>query len=131
MDSYDWQILSHIFLGIGIVLFIAALILTIRYRVISNLISDIKVRKMSPEPLKAASTINLSLRSTDPELSAPPESDEDGPWTVVVAPVQDEENIDSTVVVGNNKNSESDFIITSNIIVINADVDVIDNGRRK
>ncbi|MBP5580665.1 hypothetical protein [Ruminococcus sp.] len=131
MDSYDWQILSHIFLGIGIVLFIAALILTIRYRVISNLISDIKVRKMSPEPLKAASTINLSLRSTDPELSAPPESDEDGPWTVVVAPVQDEENIDSTVVVGNNKNSESDFIITSNIVVINADVDVIDNGRRK
>ena len=130
MDSYDWQILSHIFLGIGIVLFIAALILAIRYRVISNLISDIKVRKMSSEPLRATSTINLSLRSTDPELSAPPESDEDGPWTVVVAPKQ-EEFTDGTVVVGNNKNSESDFIITSNIVVINADVDVIDNGRRK
>ena len=131
MDSYDWQIISRIFLGISIVLFISALILTIRYRVISNMISDIKVRKMSPEPFRAPSSINLSLRSTDSELSAPPESDEDGPWTVVVAPKQEEEDMDGTVVVGNNNSSESDFIITSNIVVINADVDVIDNGRKK
>ena len=130
MDSFDWQIISEIFLGISIVLFISALILTIRYRVISNMISDIKVRKMSPEPFRAPSSISLSLRSTDSELSAPPESDEDGPWTVVVAPKQ-EGTTDGTVVVGNNKSSESDFVITSNIVVINADVDVIDNGRRK
>lgn len=130
MDSYDWQIISRIFLGISIVLFISALILTIRYRVISNMISDIKVRKMSPEPFRAPSSINLSLRSTDSELSAPPESDEDGPWTVVVAPKQ-EENTDGTVVVGNKKGSAGDFSITSNIVVINADVDAIDNGRKK
>ena len=90
MDSFDWKILSEIFLGIGIVLFIAAVILTIRYRVISNFISDLKVGKMSPEPFRTPSAITLSLRSTDAGLSAPPESDEDGPWTVVVALKQEE-----------------------------------------
>ena len=130
MDSFDWKILSEIFLGIGIVLFSAAVILTIRYRVISNLISDLKVGKMSPEPFRTPSAITLSLRSTDAVLSAPPESDEDGPWTVVVAPKQ-EENTDGTIVVGNKKGSAGDFSITSNIVVINADVDAIDNGRKK
>lgn len=130
MDSFDWKIISDIFLGIGIILFIAAVILTIRYRVISNMISDLKVGKMSPEQFRTPSAITLSLRSTDAGLSAPPESDEDGPWTVVVAQKQ-EENTDSTVVVGNKKSSAGDFAITSNIVVINADVDVIDNGRKK
>ena len=85
---------------------------------------------MSPEPFRTPASVTLSLRSTDSALSAPPESDEDGPWTVVVAPKQ-EEDIDGTVVVGNKKGTESDFVITSNIVVINADVDVIDNGSKK
>ena len=130
MESFDWKILSEIFLGIGIVLSVSAIILAIRYRVISNLISDMKVGKMSPEPFRTPSTITLSLRSTDAEPSAPPDSDEEGPWTVVVAPKQ-EEDTDGTVVVGNNRNSGKDFTVTSNIIVINADVDVIDKGRKK
>lgn len=130
MGSFSWQIISEIFLGIGIVLLISALVLTVRYRVISNMISDIRVRKMSPEPFRAAPSMTIDLKSAETGASQQPAGDEEGPWTVVVASKQ-EETGDGTVVVGKKESPVSEFNITSNIIVINADVDVIDNGRRK
>ena len=128
MDSFEWQVLSEIFLGIGIVLFIAALFLTIRYRVISNLISDMKERKLSPGPVRAQGSFTRTKIDAE-ELSSEADADAEGPWTVVVAPKK-EESSDGTVVV-RKKDDEEKFIVTSNIVVINADVDVIDNGRRK
>ncbi|WP_303824957.1 hypothetical protein [Ruminococcus flavefaciens] len=129
MDSFEWQVLSEIFLGIGIVLFIAALFLTIRYRVISNLISDMKERKLSPGPVRAQGSFTRDMIDAEEELSSEADADAEGPWTVVVAPKK-EESSDGTVVV-RKKDDEEQFIVTSNIVVINADVDVIDNGRRK
>lgn len=132
MDSFYWQIISDIFLGIGLILLFTALFLTIRYRVISNLISDLRVGKMAPEPVITPSSITIDLRNAEAGLNGDASSEEEeGPWTVVVAPKQ-EESGDGTVVVGKSKDgAKSEFNITSSILVINADVDVIDSGRKR
>ena len=54
----------------------------------------------------------------------------DSSMITVVVGKKKTEDISDTIVVGNNKDKKNDFRIIRNIIVINADPDVIDDNRR-
>ena len=45
MDSFYWQIISVVFLIIGILLLLFTAYLAARYKVVGNLVSEIKAKK--------------------------------------------------------------------------------------
>lgn len=131
MNSFQWQIISQIFLGIGIVLMLTAVMLAARFKVISNTVSEIRSRKSSAEPAEKVHSAAMSIRPLDNENDTAAGDDEaDSGMITVVVGKKKKEDINDTIVVGNNKDKQNDFIIIRNIIVINADPDVIDDNRR-
>jgi hypothetical protein len=131
MNSFQWQIISQIFLGIGIVLMLTAVMLAARFKVISNTVSEIRSRKSSAEPAEKVHSAAMSIRPLDNENDTAAGDDEaDSGMITVVVGKKKKEDINDTIVVGNNKDKQNDFRIIRNIIVINADPDVIDGHRR-
>ena len=131
MNSFQWQIISQIFLGIGIVLMLTAVMLAARFKVISNTVSEIRSRKSSAEPAEKVHSAAMSIRTFDNEDDTAAGDDEaDSGMITVVVGKKKKEDISDTIVVGNNKDKKNDFRIIRNIIVINADPDVIDGNRR-
>ena len=135
MDSFYWEILSEIFLGIGIVLLLVAVFLAFRYRIISNIISDVASQKRIPAipdmPPPVTPEFSKDTVGDYPVItgSSEPFADESGEITVVVARGKKQADDGATVVVDRaEEGKESDFRITRNIILINADPDVIDGG---
>ena len=131
MNSFQWQIISQIFLGIGIVLLLTAVMLAARFKVISNTVSEIKARKSPAEPAEKVHSAAMSIRTFDnaDDIGMSDEAIDSSMITVVVGKKK-KEDISDTIVVGNNKDKKNDFRIIRNIIVINADPDVIDDNRR-
>ena len=128
MSSFYWQILSEIFLGIGIVLLLTAILIAARFRIISGLVSELRAGRNAPAPVMAA-TSEKSIRSGEADVHGDPgDGLEEGEITVVVAPKSGKAADDSTVVVGSGKD---DFRITHSILVISGDPDVIDNNGRR
>ncbi|WP_028518228.1 hypothetical protein [Ruminococcus flavefaciens] len=131
MNSFQWQIISQIFLGIGIVLMLTAVMLAARFKVISNTVSEIRSRKSSTEPAEKVHSAAMSIRTFENEDDPAAGDDEaDSGMITVVVGKKKKEDISDTLVVGNNKDKKNDFRIIRNIIVINADPDVIDDNRR-
>ncbi|MBP5433461.1 hypothetical protein [Ruminococcus sp.] len=129
MSSFYWQILSEIFLGIGVVLMLTAVLIAARYRIVSGMISELRAGKNTAQSSMAAPrarTDPMALADADDEEFR--EELEKGEITVVVAPKK-EETADATVVVSV-EGEEGDFRMTRNILVINADPDVIDSKWR-
>ena len=132
MNSNDWQMISWICLGIGLFMLLITLIVAIRFRVISNFVSELTEKKGSSDPLTASSsaTAGMSVRTGEGSVGADAsqeEKDEDIITTVVGSKPRD--NISDTVVVGGQKGGSDDFRIIRSILLINADVDVIDEHR--
>lgn len=130
MDSFHWQIISQISLGIGVVLLLAALFIAIKFRVISNIVSEISAKGGRASAAAAPSpSVSRSLRAED-FFSDDMADDKDGDIITVVVGQNKKEDISDTVVVGTNTDSQEDFRIVRNILLINADVEAIDNGGR-
>ncbi len=126
MSSFYWQIISDIFLGIGIVLFVTALLIALRFRVISGIISEIRSRNSVPAPVRSTPSMKIDITGGNSRKAAEEDvfdGNDSGEITVVVARRNDTAD-DATVVVGNS--GQEDFRITNNILVINADPDIID-----
>lgn len=128
MDSYYWDIISYIFLGIGLVLLLIAFIIAARFKVISNTISEIRSRRGVAEPVDNALSVAMSIRSHELDGAAV-EAVDSGLITTVVGQKK-AENTSDTIVIANDKDKKNNFKIIRNIIVINADPDVIDDNRK-
>jgi hypothetical protein len=125
--------ISWICLGIGLFMLLITIIVAIRFRVISNFVSELTEKKGSSDPLTASSsaTAGMSVRTGEGSVGADAsqeEKDEDIITTVVGS--KPRENISDTVVVGGKNGGSDDFRIIRSILLINADVDVIDEYRR-
>ncbi|WP_295079543.1 hypothetical protein [Ruminococcus sp.] len=130
MSSFYWQILSEIFLGIGIVLMLTAILIAARYRIVSGMISELRSgRSTASHAVTVPQVMNDITDIAGAEEEELRRELENGEITVVVAPKKDDET-DATVIV-NNEDKNSDFRITRNILVINADPDVIDSNWRR
>jgi len=134
MNSFEWQIISQIFLGIGIVLLLTAVMLAARFKVISNTVSEIRSKNSPAEPAEKVHSAAMSIRTFNDNtdgLGSLDDEIESGNITVVVGKKKKEE-VSDTIVVNKGKDKKNDFRIIRNIIVINADPDVIDErGRTK
>ena len=132
MNSFYWQLISQISLGIGLVLLLIAVIITIRFRVISNLVSEFTSKGVTAEKGLQTQSVSRSMRVSD-EIFADENIDDnkDGDIITVVVGHKPKDNISDTVVVGTTTGGQNDFRIVRNILLINADVDVIDSGGRK
>ncbi|MDD7516496.1 hypothetical protein [Ruminococcus flavefaciens] len=132
MTSFQWQIISEIFLGIGIVLMLTAFMIAARYKVISNTVSEIRSRKNPAGPAENVHSAAMNIRSRDIDIVSdiPTEEEIDSGQITVVVAKKKQENISDTIVISNNDEKKKDFRIIRNIIVINADPDVIDGHRR-
>ena len=129
MNSYQWHLISVIFLAIGVILLICAVLIAARYKVVANLISEVKAKNRPSEPLKEVHSAAAADKGGVTE-TAVNNGDDDDYITVVVGnkktgPVND------TIVLSKNNSSLNDFRILRNIIMINADPDVIDEHRSK
>ena len=129
MNSYQWHLISVIFLAIGVILLICAVLIAARYKVVANLISEVKAKNRPSEPLKEVHSAATADKGGVTE-TAVNNGDDDDYITVVVGnkktgPVND------TIVLSKNNSSLNDFRILRNIIMINADPDVIDEHRSK
>ena len=132
MSSFYWQIISDIFLGIGIVLLITAVLIALRFRIVSGVISEIRSKNSIPAPVRTTPSMKIDITggtSRNTAVDDVPEEPDSGEITVVVARRNDAEDDGATVVVGNGR--KDDFRITNNIIVINADPDMIDIPKRR
>lgn len=132
MTSFEWQIISQIFLGIGIVLLITAFMIVARFKVISNTISEIRSRKSPVVPVENVHSAAINMRTVSNNTAVPDITEDEiasGNITVVVGKKK-QQDISDTLVVANNKDKKNDFRMIRNIIVINADPDVIDGNRR-
>ena len=132
MTSFQWQIISEIFLGIGIVLMLTAFMIAARYKVISNTVSEIRSRKNPAGPAENVHSAAMNIRSRDIDIVSdiPTEEEIDSGQITVVVAKKKQENISDTIVISNNDEKKKDFRIIRNIIVINADPDVIDGHRK-
>ncbi|MBR3667196.1 MAG: hypothetical protein IKN66_08580 [Ruminococcus sp.] len=132
MNSFYWQLISQISLGIGLVLLLVAVIIAIRFRVISNLVSELTSKGGTAEKGLQTPSVSMSMRASD-EFFAGDNSDDnkDGDIITVVVGHKQKDNISDTVVVGTTTGGQNDFRIVRNVLLINADVDVIDNGGKK
>ncbi len=132
MNSFYWQLISQISLGIGLVLLLVAVIIAIRFRVISNLVSELTSKGGTAEKGLQTPSVSMSMRASD-EFFAGDNSDDnkDGDIITVVVGHKPKDNISDTVVVGTTTGGQNDFRIIRNVLLINADVDVIDNGGKK
>lgn len=128
MDSYYWDIISYIFLGIGLVLLLIAFIIAARFKVISNTVSEIRSRRGVAEPVDNALSAAMNNRSQEIEGAAGDVVDSGLITTVVGQKKAD--NTGDTIVIANDKDKKNNFKIIRNIIVINADPDVIDDNRK-
>ncbi|HOA00409.1 hypothetical protein [Ruminococcus sp.] len=131
MSSFDWQVVSQISLGIGLVLLLAALVIAVRFRVISNLVSELTSKGGRAEPASQSPSVSRSLRASE-NMAFDDQSDDnkDGDIITVVVGHKKKENISDTVVVGTKTDSGSDFRIVRNVLLINADVEAIDDHGR-
>ena len=131
MESFHWQIISQISLGIGVVLLLAALFIAIKFRVISNIVSEISAKggRAAAEAVPSPS-VSRSLRAEENFFSEDLSDNKDGDIITVVVGQKKNEDISDTVVVGTKTDSQEDFRIVRNILLINADVEAIDNGGR-
>ncbi len=129
MDSHSWQMISQIFLWLGILLLICTVVIAARYKVVANLVSEIKAKKSPSEPLKEVHSAVMSGSGSVTETAVNAQNDDDN-ITVVVGRKK-AETVNDTIVVSRNSGPENDFRIIRNIIVINADPDVIDDRRSK
>ena len=129
MNSYQWQLISWIFLAIGVLLLIMTVFLAARYKVVANLVSEIKAKKRPSEPLKEVHSAAMVAKGGVTETAVNNGNDED--YITVVVGKKKVETVNDTIVVNRNNSSENDFRILRNIIIINADPDVIDEHRSK
>ncbi|MCR5600876.1 MAG: hypothetical protein K6G33_09085 [Ruminococcus sp.] len=129
MDSHSWQMISQIFLWLGILLLICTVVIAARYKVVANLVSEIKAKKSPSEPLKEVHSAVMSGSGSVTETAVNAQNDDEN-ITVVVGRKK-AETVNDTIVVSRNNSPENDFRIIRNIIVINADPDVIDDRRSK
>ena len=74
--------------------------------------------------------MNIRSRDIDIVSDIPTEEEIDSGQITVVVAKKKQENISDTIVISNNDEKKKDFRIIRNIIVINADPDVIDGHRR-
>ena len=130
MDSSYWQIISVVFLIIGILLLLFAAYLAARYKVVGNIVSEIKAKKHTSEPITEFHSADMVRRSSMPEtvVDNVKETFYDDNITTVVGKTKTD-TVNDTVVVSRNSSADSDFRIIRNIILINADPDVIDEHR--
>ncbi len=130
MDSSYWQIISVVFLIIGILLLLFAAYLAARYKVVGNIVSEIKAKKHTSEPITEFHSADMVRRSSMPEtvVDNVKENFYDDNITTVVGKTKSD-TVNDTVVVSRNSSADSDFRIIRNIILINADPDVIDEHR--
>lgn len=129
MNSYQWQLISWIFLVIGILLLILTVFIAARYKVVANLVSEIKAKKHPSEPLKEVHSAAMVAKGSVTETVVDNENDTD--YITVVVGKKKSEPVNDTIVVNRSNGSENDFRILRNIIMINADPDVIDGHRSK
>ncbi|EWM54435.1 hypothetical protein [Ruminococcus flavefaciens] len=135
MNSFYWQVISYISLGLGIVMILIALFIAVRFGVFANLFSGLMAKKTISDPIAATNTTSniLSLKTErdmyEREKASADEGKDDDIITVVIGK-KSKENISDTIVVANGSDSNSDFRIIKNVLLINADVDVIDDHRR-
>lgn len=129
MNSSQWQLISMVFLGIGVLLLICTVYLAARYKVVANLVSEIRSKKSPSEPLKEVHSAAMVAKGSVTETAVNSGNDED--YITVVVGKKKADTVNDTIVVSKNNGSESDFRIIRNIIVINADPDAIDDRRSK
>ncbi len=135
MNSSNWLTLCYISLTIGILLFVAAGVFAIKFKVISIIVYERKARKKNYDSneLKAPditfdmpdgfyeSTVKMPQPPvSEPEHNAAESAGDD--FTVVVSKKNTDE-CEGTVVVGRNKpesKAENDFVIIRKIVVTSA-----------
>ena len=129
MNSDQWQLISWIFLVLGLLLLILTVFLAARYKVVANLVSEMKAKKRPSEPLKEVHSTAMVAKGSVTETAVNNGSDED--YITVVVGRKKAETVNDTIVVNRNNSTENNFRIIRNIIMINADPDVIDGHRSK
>ncbi len=143
MNSSNWQTLCYISLTIGILLFVAAGVFAIKFKVVSIILYERKARKKNydtNEPKAPDITFDMpdgfyestvkmpQLHNSEPERNISSSDGSAGDVTVVVSKKNDDE-CEGTVVVGRNKpepKAENDFVIIRKIVVTSAAADEIE-----
>ena len=141
MNSSNWLTLCYISLTIGILLFVAAGVFAIKFKVISIIVYERKARKKnydSNEPKAPDITFDMpdgfyesTVKMPQPPVSEPEHNAAESAgddFTVVVSQKTTDE-CEGTVVVGRNKpepKAEKDFVIIRKIVVTSAAADEIE-----
>lgn len=141
MNSSNWLTLCYISLTIGILLFVAAGVFAIKFKVISIIVYERKARKKnydSNEPKAPDITFDMpdgfyesTVKMPQPPVSEPEHNAAESvgdDFTVVVSQKTTDE-CEGTVVVGRNKpepKAENDFVIIRKIVVTSAAADEIE-----
>ncbi|MCQ2469336.1 MAG: hypothetical protein MJ100_05960 [Ruminococcus sp.] len=141
MNSSNWLTLCYISLTIGILLFVAAGVFAIKFKVISIIVYERKARKKnydSNEPKAPDITFDMpdgfyesTVKMPQPPVSEPEHNAAESAgddFTVVVSQKTTDE-CEGTVVVGRNKpepKAENDFVIIRKIVVTSAAADEIE-----
>ena len=132
MDSVFWQVLSYITLSLGLLMLIVAAILAVRYKIFSMIFSDFRTKESTEIEMAAESTLSLDLPESSMErapVSRTVNNDSDGSDNVtMVVSRKKQDKGDMTVVVSRKPagGKADDFRITRNVLLINADPDVVD-----
>ena len=127
MDSFYWQIISVVFLIIGILLLLFTAYLAARYKVVGNLVSEIKAKKHPSETITEFHPAVMERAGSVTETIANnADITDDDDYITVVVGKKKADTMNDTIVVSRNDAAENDFRIIRNIISINADPDVID-----
>ena len=141
MNSSNWLTLCYISLTLGILLFVAAGVFAIKFKVISIIVYERKARKKnydSNEPKAPDITFDMpdgfyesTVKMPQPPVSEPEHNAAESAgddFTVVVSQKTTDE-CEGTVVVGRNKpepKAENDFVIIRKIVVTSAAADEIE-----
>ena len=86
MNSFYWQLISQISLGIGLVLLLVAVIIAIRFRVISNLVSELTSKGVTAEKGLQTPSVSMSMRASD-EFFAGDNSDDNKDGDIITVDV--------------------------------------------
>ena len=132
MDSVFWQTLSYITLSLGLLLLAVAAVLAVRYKIFSLVLSEFRSKEATEMDMAPETPVSLEM----PQLRETPSAavnerkdtaDESDNVTMVVAKKKPDKG-DMTFVVSRKSSAveKEDFRITRNILLINADPDVVD-----
>lgn len=132
MDSFFWQVLSYITLSLGLLLLAAAAVLAVRYKIFSLILSESRTKGVSEMDMAPETPITLDM--TDMPVTVHPAVErkevpaEEGDNVTMVVARKKRDTGDMTVVVSRKPvpDKGEGFRITRNILLINADPDVVD-----